>query len=123
MPKIKGVTKKEYTIDAAGKKLGRVASEAAKLLIGKNLTAFVRNAHPDVTVKVVNCSKADISEKKLKNAYHARYSLYPGGLVKEPLEKTIEKKGYGEIFKLAVKGMLPKNKLQTPMLKNLVVTE
>lgn len=123
MPKIKGVTKKEYVIDAAGKKLGRVASEAAKLLIGKNLTVFVRNAQPDVTVKVVNCSKADISEKKLREKTHARYSLYPGGLVKESLAKTIEKKGYGEIFKLAIKGMLPKNKLQTPMLKNLVVTE
>ena len=123
MPTIKGVAKKEYVIDAAGKKLGRVASEAAKLLLGKNLTSFVKNAHPAVTVKIINTSKVDISEKKLKNAYHARYSLYPGGLVKETLAKTIEKKGYGEIFKLAVKGMLPKNKLQTPMLKNLVVTE
>lgn len=117
------MTKATYTIDAAGKKLGRVASEAAKLLIGKNLTTFVRNSHPDVSVTIVNCSKVDITDKKLKNAYHARYSLYPGGLVKEKIEKTVEKKGYGEIFKLAVKGMLPKNKLQTPMLKNLTVTE
>jgi large subunit ribosomal protein L13 len=123
MPTIKGVPKKEYTIDATGKKLGRVASEAAKFLIGKNLTSFVRNAHPVVTVNITNVSKADISEKKLREKTHARYSLYPGGLVKEPLAKTIEKKGYSEIFRMAIKGMLPKNKLQTPMLKNLNITE
>lgn len=117
------MTKKEYTIDAAGKKLGRVASEAAKLLIGKNLTTFVRNACPEVTVKVVNTSKADIAEKKLREKTHSRYSGYPGGLVKEKLERTIEKKGYSEVFRLAIKGMLPKNKLQTPMLKNLVISE
>lgn len=115
--------KKEYTIDASGKKLGRVASEVAKLLIGKNLTNFARNTYPNVTVNLVNTSKVDISEKKLKNKTHSRYSGFPGGLVKETLEKTISKKGYSEIFRLAVKGMLPKNKLQTPMLKNLVISE
>ena len=115
--------KKEYTIDATGGKLGRVASEAAKFLIGKNLTTFVRNSHPDVSVKITNASKLDITEKKLQTDTHARYSLYPGGLVKEPLAKTVEKKGYSEIFRLAIKGMLPKNKLQTPMLKNLNITE
>jgi large subunit ribosomal protein L13 len=115
--------KKEYTIDAAGKKLGRVASEVAKILIGKNLTNFVRNSYPSVTVNLINTSKADITDKKLREKTHSKYSGYPGGLVKETLKKTVEKKGYSEIFRMAVKGMLPKNKLQTPMLKNLVISE
>jgi large subunit ribosomal protein L13 len=115
--------KKEYTIDAKGGKLGRVASEVAKLLIGKNLTTFVRNSHPDVSVNVINASQLDVSDKKLREKTYARYSGYPGGLTKEKMARTVEKKGFSEALRKAIKGMLPKNKLQTPMLKNLIITE
>lgn len=114
---------KTYTIDAKGKKLGRVASEASAILIGKNLTTFARNTHPDITVTVVNASHIVADDKKKDEKTYTRYSLFPGGQTVETMAKVIEKKGYSEVLRKAVKGMLPKNKLQTPMMKNLIVTE
>lgn len=112
-----------HTIDAQAKKIGRVATEAAKVLMGKNSTAYQPNVVADVEVRIVNASKADVSEKKKDEKVYRRYSGYPGGLIDTTLKRMIEKKGYGEAFKVAVKGMLPKNKLQAKMMKNLVVTE
>jgi large subunit ribosomal protein L13 len=113
----------KHTLDAQNKKVGRVASEAAKLLMGKNSTAYVRNAAPSVTVEIVNASKADITVKKQANVLKARYSGYPGGLVQETVAHVIEKKGVSELFRKAVYGMLPSNKLRSRMIKNLKVTE
>lgn len=114
---------KTYTLDATGKKLGRIASEAAALLIGKNTTDFAKNTAPKVTVTVTNASKLDISNKKAVEKEYGRYSGYPGGLRFEALGDLAQRKGYKAIVSHAVKGMLPKNKLQAVMLKNLVVTE
>lgn len=114
----------KHTIDAKDQKLGRVASKAAALLMGKNTTSFVRNAAPkQVTVEIINASKISLDAKKAKNTKYARYSLYPGGLRFENMEQIIAKKGYAGLFEEAVKGMLPKNRLQNGMLKNLIVTE
>ncbi|MBI5133831.1 MAG: 50S ribosomal protein L13 [Candidatus Taylorbacteria bacterium] len=112
-----------HTIDAQAKKIGRVATEAAKVLMGKNTPAYQPNVVADVEVRIINASKADVSEKKKDEKVYRRYTGYPGGLIDTTLKRMIEKKGYGEAFKIAVKGMLPKNKLQAKMLKNLVVTE
>jgi large subunit ribosomal protein L13 len=112
-----------HTIDAQAKKIGRIASEAAKVLQGKNSTAYAPNVVPDVEVRIINAAKADVGEKKKAEKIYRRYTGFPGGLIDTSLKRMIEKKGYGEAFKIAVKGMLPKNKLQAKMLKNLVVTE
>ncbi len=112
-----------YTIDATNKKIGRVASEAATLLMGKNRTDFERNAAPKVTVTITNTSKADIHEKKRVEKEYVSYSGYPGGIITQSLEKMIDSKGYSEVFRNAVYGMLPSNKLKTIMMKNLVITE
>ena len=111
------------TIDATNQKLGRLATQVAKLLIGKDQTDFVKNKVVGSKVKVINASKMSIATKKMKTETHARYSGYPGGLTKETLEKTAEKKGYAEVLRLAVSGMLPKNKLRTKFLLNLSITE
>lgn len=111
------------TIDATNQKLGRVAAQAAKLLIGKDKTDFVKNAVIGSKVKVVNASKMSIEDKKLKTDTHVRYSGYPGGLTKETLDKVVVKKGYAELIRKAVSGMLPKNKLRTKFMLNLEVTE
>ncbi len=113
----------EYTIDAKQKSIGRVASEAAVFLMGKNLPSFKRNIAPNVKVSIINTSKAKIDSKKLKTKIYKRYSGYPGGQKEIPMEKIIEKKGHSEVFKIAVKGMLPKNRLQNIMMKNLFITE
>jgi large subunit ribosomal protein L13 len=112
-----------YTIDATNKKLGRVASEAAKILMGKNTVAYKPNVVADAHVTIINASKADINGKKMKDDTYTRYTGFPGGLYTLEMEKVVAKKGYGELFKIAIKGMLPKNKLQSRMLKNLTITE
>ncbi len=112
-----------HTIDAKGKKLGRVATEAAAILMGKNTTTFVRNAIPEVKVTIINAAQADISEKKQSEKTYARYSGFPGGQTVESLGKVASQKGFKEVFRKAVKGMLPDNKLKTPMMKNLTVTD
>lgn len=115
--------KKSHTINAEGKRIGRVASEAAKILMGKQSASYAANKVADVTVEITNVSKADISEKKKEEKTYARYSGYPGGLKFPTMAKIISKHGYKEIFEIAVKGMLPKNKLQSRMMKNLKITE
>lgn len=113
----------KYTIDATNKKLGRVASEAAVFLIGKNKADFARNKVSGAVVEIVNASKADVGEKKLLQKRYVRYSGYPGGLKSPTMKNVIEKKGYGEVFTLAVYGMIPPNKLRPRIMKNLTVTE
>ena len=112
-----------YTIDATNKKLGRVASEAAKVLMGKNSSSYAPNRVADVKVTITNTSKADLSSKKKEEKTYTRYSGYPGGLKSFNMEHVISKKGYSELFRMAVKGMLPKNKLQAKMMLNLSVKE
>lgn len=112
-----------YKIDAKGKKLGRVAQEAASVLMGKNDPTFERNKLVAIKVIIDNASQADISDTKKETKEYERYSGHPGGLVYEKMKRTIEKKGYGEVFKYAVMGMLPANRLAAKMLKNLTVNE
>jgi len=112
-----------HTIDAQGKKLGRISSEAAKILMGKNSVEYTSNVVADVEVRIVNVAKADITSKKMSEKVYSRYSGYPGGLIQKTMQAVVAKKGMAEIFRIAVKGMLPKNKLQDKMMKNLVVTE
>ena len=113
----------DHTIDATGKSLGRVASTAAALLMGKNTETFARNSVTEVTVHVTNTSKANITEKKKREKAYVSYSGYPGGLRTESLEQMIAKKGSTEAFRRAIKGMLPKNKLTRIMMKNLIISE
>jgi large subunit ribosomal protein L13 len=113
----------KHVIDAQNKKIGRIASEAAKILMGKNTPSFAKNIVPDVKVEIINASKADISSKKMDSKFYLTYSGYPGGQRNETLSKLIERKGITEVFKRAVKGMLPDNKLKTKMILNLEVTE
>lgn len=117
------MTTQNHTIDANGKSLGRLASEVAALLNAKNSVNFVKNRVADVTVKVVNASKVKVTGNKMKESVHKSFSGYPSGLKEMPLSYVADKKGFGELIKHAVKGMLPKNKLQDIRMKNLTVEE
>lgn len=112
-----------HTIDAKGKKIGRVATEVAKILMGKNTVTYARNRTPDVSVKIMNASKLSISEKKRANKKYVRFSGYPGGIKFEALEDLAKRRGYGEALRHAVKGMLPGNKLRPKMMKRLTIEE
>ena len=111
----------KYSIDAARKVPGRVATEVAVLLMGKNRTDFARNKIPAVEVEVVNAGSMNLEAKKLKAKSYPRYSGYPGGLTLETLAHVVEKKGAREVLRRAVYGMLPKNKLRPRMMKNLKI--
>ncbi|MES3004702.1 MAG: 50S ribosomal protein L13 [Patescibacteria group bacterium] len=113
----------KYTLDAANKRVGRVATEATVLLMGKNTPEYARNTIPNVTVEIINTSKALIADTKMDQKTYSRYSGYPGGLKQPSMKQVIAKKGYSEIFKEAIYGMLPKNKLRSRMLNNLIITE
>lgn len=112
-----------HTIDATGRKLGRLSSEIATILMGKDRVDFARNKVADVSVTVENASKMSITDEKLETKEYDRHSGYPGGRKVETARDVVEKKGYGELIIRAVRGMLPKNKLQDPTMKNLVVKE
>src|SRR3989344_3240208 len=113
-------TKKEYTIDASGKRMGRVATEAAAILRGKNDPAFMPNELANVTVTIENASKLDIPDNRKTEAYQS-YSGYPGGLRSETLEHLAKRLGIGEVLRRTINGMLAKNKLRKPALKNLKI--
>jgi len=113
----------KYTIDAKGKKLGRIASSAAALLMGKNSTAFSKNKVFDVRVHITNASGLDINPKKARATIFYRHSGYPGGLKEITLAEYIVKKGYKELVRKTIFGMLPTNTLRSKIIKNLVVTE
>lgn len=113
----------EHTIDAKGKKLGRIASEAAVLLMGKNDPNFQKNQVANNKVTITNASLASISEKKKGEKIYKSFSGYPGGLKERTMSRVIDKKGYSELFVKAIYGMLPANKLRAKMMKNLTVSE
>lgn len=115
-------TKTIHTIDAAGKRLGKVATEAATVLQGKNTADFARHTIAEAEVSITNASKLDIPEKKRKEIYQS-YSGYPGGRKTETLEHLGKRMGYAEVVRRTVKGMLPKNKLQAKLMHKLEVTE
>ena len=111
----------EYIIDATGKKLGRVASEAAAYLRGKSDVGFAPNKVSDVKVIIEHVSNLD-TEKRQDTTYRS-YSGYPGGLRLETLSHLAERRGMKEVMMRTIRGMLPRNKLRTAMLKNLTIKD
>lgn len=114
--------KKKYVIDAAGKRLGRIATEAATVLQGKDSADFTKHNIAEVTVKIENASKMDIPEHRKGKIYQS-YSGYPGGRRTETLEHLGKRLGFAEAIRRTISGMLPKNKLRKPTLHNLEITE
>lgn len=113
----------KYTIDAQHKKIGRVASEAAGYLMGKNLPTYQRSKAPAVSVAIINCAKAAVDSKKKEDKKYVTYTGYRGGINTETLGALIERKGMAEAFERAVYRMLPANTLRRTMMKNLTITE
>lgn len=110
-------------IDASGRTLGRLASEIAMLLMGKTKASFQRHIYSGIPVKIINASKLRITNKKLSEIYHTRYSGYPGGLRVLSGHYTKKKKGLKELIRLAIYQMLPGNKLRRTMMKNLEIED
>ncbi|TSC96313.1 MAG: large subunit ribosomal protein L13 [Parcubacteria group bacterium Athens1014_10] len=109
-----------HTIDAENKVLGRLATEVAILLRGKNKVNFLPYLDQGNFVKIVNIKKIKITGNKLNDKKYFRYTGYPGGL-REKKIKDVFKKDPGEVLKRAINNMLPKNKLRKEMLKRLII--
>ena len=112
-----------FTIDATDRTLGRVASEAAHALLGKRSVHFAKNQAIPTKVVITNAGKMPLPTRRTKSKVYTRYTGYPGGFFKTTMEEMIAKKGIAEVVKKTVDGMIPRNKLRTPRMKNLSVTE
>jgi large subunit ribosomal protein L13 len=113
----------EHTIDATNQALGRTASKAAALLMGKMTPEFARNKVSGVKVHIVNASKMKVTEKKMRETVFRTYTGYPGGLRESTMGEIAKKKGFSELVRQSVYGMIPSNKLRPRIMKNLIVTE
>lgn len=120
MAKPSEVERKWYVVDATDMVLGRLASNVASVLRGKNKPTFTPNVDTGDHVIVVNCSKVVLTGKKLEKKYHTYHTGYVGGLKQIQYKKLMESSPEKAVM-LAVKGMLPKNSLGRQMLKKLRV--
>jgi large subunit ribosomal protein L13 len=109
-----------HVIDATDRPLGRLASEVASILRGKNLPAFTPHMDPRQFVVVVNAAKVRITGRKTEQKTYYRHSGYPGGLKERPLSVELQKRP-GRVIERAVKGMLPHNRLGDGLRRHLKV--
>lgn len=118
--KAKDIERQWWVIDAADRTLGKVATEAANLLIGKHKALYAPYIDTGDYVVVVNAAKVKVTGKKTEQKVYYRYSGYPGGL-KSPKFKEVFSKDPARVIEHAVKGMLPHNRLGRAMFKKLKV--
>lgn len=114
------IDRKWYVVDATDMTLGRLASEVAKVLRGKNKPVFTPHMDTGDYVIVVNAEKIKVSGKKMDQKIYYRHSDYVGGMKEVTLKEKLAKKPE-EVIELAVKGMLPKGLLGRQMYKKLYV--
>ena len=112
------IVRKWYIIDAEGKPLGRVATEAARLLRGKHKPTFTPNMDVGDHVIVINCSKVILTGDKLNQKVYRHHSGYIGGM-KETSAKDMLQNNPEKAMMLAIKGMLPHNSLGRQSIKKL----
>lgn len=120
MAKPHEVERKWYVVDAEGQTLGRVASEVASILRGKHKAEFTPHVDTGDFVIVINADKVKLTGKKLTDKIYYSHSQYPGGLKAVKAGDMLKNKPT-RMFELAVKGMLPKNRLGRQMFTKLKV--
>lgn len=119
-PKKEEVQQKWWLINADGQILGRLATEIAVLLRGKNKPQFAPSADVGDFVVVVNAEKIRVTGNKLEDKIYYHHSQYPGGIKEKKLKEMLETKPE-EVIRKAVWGMIPKNKLGRAIIKKLKV--
>ena len=120
MPNEAAIDRKWYVVDATGLTLGRLDSEVAKVLRGKNKPIFTPHADTGDYVIVVNAEKIVVTGKKMSDKIYYRHSDYVGGMKEATLKEMLDKKPE-KVVELAVKGMLPKGPLGRKMYTKLFV--
>ena len=120
MPKAADITRQWYVVDAEGQSLGRVASQVANILRGKNKPIYTPNVDTGDFVIIINASKAVLTGKKLDQKIYYKHSGYVGGLKETKYRKLMAEKPEFALRK-AIVGMLPKGPLGRQMAKKLHV--
>jgi large subunit ribosomal protein L13 len=118
--KVSDIKREWHIIDASDEVLGRLATRIANLLMGKHKPLFCRNLDVGDFVVVINADKVRVTGNKIKQKMYYRHSGYPGGLKSISLEKMMQTHPT-RVIEHAVKGMLPRNKLNARMMKRLKV--
>lgn len=119
-PKAKDIEREWWVIDATDKALGRIATQIAKLLMGKHKPIYAPHIDTGDYVVVINAAKVKVTGEKAEQKVYYRHSGYPGGLKSQRFEELFGKDP-GRVIELAVKGMLPHNRLGRTMLKKLKI--
>jgi large subunit ribosomal protein L13 len=120
VPPIDSLEKKWYVVDAADQRLGRLATEIAKILRGKNKPIYTPNMDTGDFVVVINAEKVAVTGNKREDKLYRRHSGRPGGMKTETFAK-LQSRIPERIIEQAVKGMLPKNALGRKLFTNLKV--
>ena len=118
--KAQDITRKWYVVDATNKPLGRLASEVAVILIGKNKPIWTPNVDCGDFVIIINAEKVEFSGTKLDTKMYHRHTGYFGGVKSEKLGDLLNTNP-AKLYRLAVRGMLPKTNLAKEMIKKLKV--
>lgn len=114
------INRQTHKIDATGKILGRLSTEIAHILRGKNKVSFLPHIDGGDFVVISNASKIKTTGKKMEQKVYYHYSGYQGGLKEKKMGDVFEKNP-SEVIKRTVWNMLPKNKLRSNMIKRLIV--
>jgi large subunit ribosomal protein L13 len=114
------IRRERHVIDAKDRVLGRMATEVARLLMGKHKPMFSRNLDVGDYVVVINAGKVKVTGNKAEQKVYYRHSGYPGGLKSVSFEKLMQTHPT-RVVELAIKGMLPHTKLGASMMKKLKV--
>ena len=114
------VERKWHVVDAEGQTLGRLATEIATILRGKNKPQYTPHVDTGDFVVVVNAEKVVVTGRKAEQKVYRRHSGYPGGLKETSYERMMERRPT-EILRRAVKGMMPKNRLARQQLRKLKI--
>ena len=118
--KAEEITRSWFIVDAAGKPLGRLASEIARVLRGKHRPTFTPHVDTGDFVVVINAEKIHVTGNKLEQKRYWRHSGYPGGIKSRTLAEMLDRRPE-EVIRKAVKGMLPRNRLGRKQLTKLKV--
>lgn len=116
----KEIIRKNIEIDATDKAVGRLATEIAIILRGKNKPGFVPHIDSGDFVTVVNSDKLKFTGRKLVQKDYYHHTGYPGGIIRTPMKKVFDNNP-AEVIRHAVIGMLPKNRLRDGMMKRLTI--
>ncbi|NCO04969.1 MAG: 50S ribosomal protein L13 [Candidatus Magasanikbacteria bacterium] len=114
------INRETHTLDAEGQAVGRLATQIAMILRGKNKPTFEAHIDTGDFVEVINAGKMKFTGRKLAQKDYFHHTMYPGGLKRTPMKKVFDKDP-AEVVRRTVIKMLPKNKLRSDMMKRLSI--